>query len=348
MIELVWFDLIWCDWFDLIGMDRIESDWIGLDDIITYHCAWTVNFKICLDAQLGTYQPSIPKTSQASAWSYMYIGRWMCKTEGSPTGLGKNFEGWIAEKYPWQKWSISLWKHFLVLEHRIPIWLDFVLGFSMLELESCDTCTRTEPSLRTQRTLEIESCDTCLRTEPILQTWKYHEVTKPVFLCSGSHLGMPWDLHGICETIVITIISRTTTSLTQLDVERGPAPERRKILKNPPSHQNEIAPLICRVVRAVRVRGRWAWIPGWELPLRSRFHPQPPTIVGRQPWHVWISNRIFRDLGLKNFTGRPKLHAPCEAAEKDPCGFQLVWEELALAVLGGPPRPARNTNVAWL
>ena len=43
------------------------------------------------DAQLGTYQPPIPKTSQASAWSYMYIGRWMCKTEGSPTGLGKNF-----------------------------------------------------------------------------------------------------------------------------------------------------------------------------------------------------------------------------------------------------------------
>ena len=33
----------------------------------------------------------IPKTSQASAWCYRYIGRWMCKTEGSPTGLGENF-----------------------------------------------------------------------------------------------------------------------------------------------------------------------------------------------------------------------------------------------------------------
>ena len=43
------------------------------------------------DAQLGTYQPPIPNSSQASAWSYMYIGRWMRKTEGSPTGLGKNF-----------------------------------------------------------------------------------------------------------------------------------------------------------------------------------------------------------------------------------------------------------------
>ena len=33
----------------------------------------------------------------ASAWSCMYIGRWMCKTEGSPTGLGKKFvrlNGW--------------------------------------------------------------------------------------------------------------------------------------------------------------------------------------------------------------------------------------------------------------
>ena len=31
--------------------------------------------------------------------------------------------------------------------------------------------------------------------------------------------------------------------------------------------------MICRVVRAVRVRGRWAWIPGWGLRLFS----QPPT-----------------------------------------------------------------------
>ena len=28
---------------------------------------------------------------QASAWSYGYIGRCMCKTEGLPTGLGENF-----------------------------------------------------------------------------------------------------------------------------------------------------------------------------------------------------------------------------------------------------------------
>ena len=103
-------------------------------------------------------------------------------------------EGWMAEKIPRQKWSISyLWEHFLVPEHRIPIWLDFVLGFSVefmnakhnsldtrtqtsfqnvLDHQSCDTCTRTEPILQIQGTLEFESCDTCTRMEPILQTWK--------------------------------------------------------------------------------------------------------------------------------------------------------------------------------
>ena len=59
--------------------------------IITYPYAWTVNFEMCLEMQLRTYQPPIPKTSQASAWCYKYIGRWMCKTEGDPTGLGENF-----------------------------------------------------------------------------------------------------------------------------------------------------------------------------------------------------------------------------------------------------------------
>ena len=34
-----------------------------------------------------------------------------------------------------------------------------------------------------------------------------------------------------------------------------------------------LAPLICRVVRAVQVRGRWAWFPGGGPPLRSGFHP---------------------------------------------------------------------------
>ena len=39
---------------------------------------------------------------------------------------------------------------------------------------------------------------------------------------------------------------------------------------------DEFAPLICRVVRAVR----WRWALGldsrWGSPLRSVFHPQPP------------------------------------------------------------------------
>ncbi len=59
--------------------------------VIAYPYAWTVNLEICLEAQLRTYQPPIPNSSQASAWCYRYIGCWMGKPEGSPTGLGKNF-----------------------------------------------------------------------------------------------------------------------------------------------------------------------------------------------------------------------------------------------------------------
>ena len=145
-IWLIWFDLIdyliwlidwlvWLDWnwiglnwigLDNIGMDRIGLDWMGLDDIIAYPYAWTVNLKIWSYAQLRTYQPPIPKPSQASAWPYMYIGHWVCKTEGSPTGFARISKGWMAEKIPRQKCSISsLWEHFLVPEHRIPIWLGF-------------------------------------------------------------------------------------------------------------------------------------------------------------------------------------------------------------------------------
>ena len=35
---------------------------------------------------------------------------------------------WFDKIFPWQKWSISyLWEQFLVPEHRIPIWLGFIL-----------------------------------------------------------------------------------------------------------------------------------------------------------------------------------------------------------------------------
>ena len=59
--------------------------------VITYPYAWTVNFEMRFEMQLRTYQPPIPNTSQTSAWSYKYNGRWMGKTESSPTGLRKNF-----------------------------------------------------------------------------------------------------------------------------------------------------------------------------------------------------------------------------------------------------------------
>ena len=59
--------------------------------VIIYPYAWTLNFEMCFKMQLKTYQPPIANASQASAWSQRYDGRWMCKTEGSPTGLRKNF-----------------------------------------------------------------------------------------------------------------------------------------------------------------------------------------------------------------------------------------------------------------
>ena len=71
--------LIWLIWFDFIPL------WLNR------------KFQKLFHAQLGTYQPPIPNSAQASAWSHMYIGRWMRKTEGFPTGLGKNFgrlNGW--------------------------------------------------------------------------------------------------------------------------------------------------------------------------------------------------------------------------------------------------------------
>ena len=136
-----WFDLIWLidwliewvsDWLDWIALEWIGLNWIGLDDINAYPYAWTVNFEICIDVQLRTYQPLIRKTSQASAWCHRYIGYWMGKTEDSPTGSRTNSEGWMPAKIPRQKWSISyLWEHFLVPEHQIPIWLVFVLGFNV-------------------------------------------------------------------------------------------------------------------------------------------------------------------------------------------------------------------------
>ena len=61
-----------------------------------------------------------------------------------------------------------------------------------------------------------------------------------------------------------------------LDVGREPGHAGWHGPKNRASHQNNLAPLICRVVRAVRVRGRWAWIPVGGPPLPSGFHPQPP------------------------------------------------------------------------
>ena len=102
------------------------GDFSELRYLFKYPYAWTVNFEICIDVQLRTYQPPISKASLTSAWCYKYIGRWIKKSEGSAIGFGRNFKGWMADKFPEQKWLISnVWEHFLVPEHRMPIRLVF-------------------------------------------------------------------------------------------------------------------------------------------------------------------------------------------------------------------------------
>ena len=48
--------------------------------------------------------------------------------------------------------------------------------------------------------------------------------------------------------------------------------------------------MICRVVRAVRVRGRWAWIPGGGLRFSPFFTPnlqlEPISGTAGQRWHL--------------------------------------------------------------
>ena len=64
--------------------------------------------------------------------------------------------------------------------------------------------------------------------------------------------------------------------------------------ENPPQFalapRNDIAPLICRVVRAMRAV-RWRWALGldsrWGSPLRSVFHPQPP--IHAQPLCLFVA-----------------------------------------------------------
>ena len=44
-------------------------------------------------------------------------------------------EGWMHEKKHWRKWLIwYLWEHFVVPEHRIPIWVILRLRFSVEDI----------------------------------------------------------------------------------------------------------------------------------------------------------------------------------------------------------------------
>ena len=59
-----------------------------------------------------------------------------CMSRDNWRGISEGIsEDWMAEKNPWQKWSIwYLWEYFLVPEHRIPIWIDFELGCGIADV----------------------------------------------------------------------------------------------------------------------------------------------------------------------------------------------------------------------
>ena len=145
-----------------------------------------------------------------------------CAAHNTPTSNSENFKlqlgvigmsdiEWAKRKDPLPYWIHSIFlkveelnnslsksgrfqisgSTFLVPEHQIPIWLDFVLGFrgelvnanrssmdtrtqtclrNVLDNQNCSTCTRTDAILQTQRILLFMDSKTCTRTEPILQT----------------------------------------------------------------------------------------------------------------------------------------------------------------------------------
>ena len=95
----------------------------------------------------------------------------------------------------------------------------------------------------------------------------------------------------------------------------------RRKLQNRATYQTNLAPLICRVVRAVRVRGRWAWIPGWGLPLRSRL--SPPTCDSKSLKFIkfykhfeinGFSTGVCRRLGV--LTGAERMPPPGIQAQR--------------------------------
>ena len=197
--------------------------------LIAYPYAWTVNFEICIDVQLTTPQPPISKTSQAAAWSQRYIGCWVGKTEGSPIGfiaIVWSLKNW---KFPWQKWSIwCLWEHFLVLEHRISIWLGFILGLhpwnidgthqnqvksnGFINILKSDIDGTHQNPWNSLGLIDILKSDidgthqndwNFLGFIDILKYWMNHEFTKPLFSLTDSNIPTSFRNWGLSKTLII-------------------------------------------------------------------------------------------------------------------------------------------------
>ena len=118
-------ELIWCDWLREWGSELTWLDLIWVDAIgwqkhrplktCSRRCSEHPNlqFRICLKSQ-----PDLPCTS----------GVWCVNLKVPLLDSDHIPEGRMKEILPRQKWLISyLWRHFLVPEHQIRIWLNSML-----------------------------------------------------------------------------------------------------------------------------------------------------------------------------------------------------------------------------
>ena len=132
-------------------------------------------------------------------------------------------------KFPQQKLSIwCLWEHFLVLEHRIPIWLGFMLGlhpwningthqnhwnsFGFIDILKSDIDGTHQNHWNSLGFINILKSDIDGTHQndwnsygfiDILKSWMNHEFTKPLFLLTDSNIPTSFGNCGHSKTIII-------------------------------------------------------------------------------------------------------------------------------------------------
>ena len=122
--------------------------------LVSYPYGGTIDFKTCIETQLRVHLSPIQWTFQAPAESDRYIGHSGNEAVGSPIKLKKNSRVRKADKSRTEKSSISnLWEHFLVSEHRSPIWL--LLGSKFSSYSHGKPCNSLVKSTISHRNLII-------------------------------------------------------------------------------------------------------------------------------------------------------------------------------------------------